>query len=260
MKLYLHYVKMGIKSQMVYKLSFFLLCVGQFFVPFFVFIGMYLLFDRFENLQGWTFTEVALLYGITHMAFALAEAFVRGFDSFPNLVKTGDFDRLLLRPVSTPLQVLGWKFEFTRIGRLLQGILIFSWVLSKIGLDWTLLKIICISGMLIGGIFIFSGLFIIFATVAFWTIEGLEIANIFTDGGRELSQYPLSIYAKSVRRFFTFVVPFAVVNVMPLSYLLEKPGYQSSLYAFMPYIGMFFIVPALFFWEFGVKHYKSTGS
>lgn len=260
MRLYLQYAKMGLKSQMIYKMSFFLLCVGQFFVPFFVFIGMFLLFQRFQTLDGWAFSEVALLYGITHMAFALSEALVRGFDAFPQLVKTGDFDRLLLRPVSTALQVMGWKFEFTRIGRLLQGTLVFIWAIQNINIEWTFLKIVCLFGMVLGGIFIFSGLFIIFATMAFWTIEGLEIANIFTDGGREMSQYPLSIYAKGVQRFFTFIIPFAAVNVIPLRYLLDKVPHATASYAFIPYLSILFIIPALLFWQFGVKHYKSTGS
>ena len=260
MKLFFKYAKMWLKSQMVYKTSFILLCIGQFFVPFFVFIGLFLLFERFETLAGWQFSEVALLYGVTHMAFSIAEALVRGFDSFSRLVVTGDFDRLLVRPVPTALQVLGSKFEFTRIGRLLQGLIIFTWAIFNIQLEWTLLKAICVTLMIFGGVFIFAGLFIIFATVAFWTIQGLEIANIFTDGGREMSQYPLSIFTKPIQRFFTYIVPFASVNILPLNYLLDKPGFDSVFYAFVPLMGFLFIVPALLFWNFGVGRYKSTGS
>ena len=254
------YAKMWLKSQLEYRTSFILLCIGQFFVPFFVFIGLYLLFDRFDNLAGWTFSEVAFLYGTIHIAFSISEALVRGFDSFSGLVMSGNFDRILVRPRSTALQVLGSKFEFTRIGRLIQGVLIFSWAMQNIEVQWTFLKFICAFGMIIGGVFIFSGLFIIFATFSFWTIQGLEIANIFTDGGREMSQYPLSIYAKPVQKFFTYVVPFALVNIYPLNFILERPGYTHLLYAFIPYMGILFIFPALLFWSFGVKRYKSTGS
>ncbi len=260
MRLFLKYAKMWLKSQLEYRTSFILLSIGQFFVPFFVFIGMYFLFQRFDTLANWKFEEVALLYGSIHMAFSISEALVRGFDSFSNLVVTGDFDRLLVRPVSTALQVLGSKFEFTRIGRLLQGSIIFIWAILHLAIKWTFLKIVCVILMVIGGTFIMSGLFIIFATMSFWTIQGLEIANIFTDGGREMTQYPLSIYAKSIQKFFTYVVPFAVVNILPLNYLLDKTGYTFWGYAFIPLIGILFIIPSLLFWNFGVKHYKSTGS
>ena len=48
----------------------------------------------------------------------------------------------------------------------------------------------------------FTGIFILAATLCFWTIQGLEVANIFTDGGREMAQYPLIIYQKWVTVFF----------------------------------------------------------
>ncbi len=260
MRIFLRYAKMWLKSQMVYKTSFILLCIGQFFVPFFVFVGLYLLFDRFDTLSGWSFSEIALLYGVVHMAFSISECLVRGFDSFSTLVRTGDFDRLLVRPLPTALQVLGSKFEFTRIGRLLQGIIIFVIGVSGIDVQWTLLKMSAVAFMVIGATFIMSGLFIIFATFSFWTIEGLEIANIFTDGGREMTQYPLLIYAKPIQKFFTFIVPFGVVNYIPLMYLLDRGPYDHPVYAFIPLMGVLFILPSLLFWNFGVKHYKSTGS
>lgn len=258
--LIVQYAKLWLKSQLIYKTSFILLCIGQFFVPFFVFLGAYLLFDQFKTLDGWAFSEVALLYGTIHIAFALSESIVRGFDSFSSLVVSGDFDRILVRPVSTVVQVVGSKFEFTRIGRLIQGTIIFIWAITHIAVQWTFLKMFTVFFMIIGGVFIMSGLFIIFATMSFWTIQGLEFANIFTDGGREMSQYPISIYAKPIRKFFTFVVPFAAVNIYPLRYLLDQPGYTSHLYAFMPLAAVLFIIPALMIWSFGVKHYKSTGS
>jgi len=119
MRLYFKYMSILFKSQMQYRTSFLLLCAGQFFVPFAVFAGMYFLFERFGGLPGWTFHEAALCFGVIHMAFSLAECFVRGFDAFSRLIVHGGFDRLLVRPRGTVIQVLGSNFEFTRFGRML---------------------------------------------------------------------------------------------------------------------------------------------
>ncbi len=260
MKLYSLYAKMWLKSQMVYKKSFILLCIGQFFVPFFVFIGIVLLFHRFDTIQGFSFEEVGLLYGTTHMAFAISECFARGFDSFSRLVTSGDFDRVLLRPVSTVTQVLGSRFEFTRIGRLVQSLIVLGIVLRRAEIAWTPLKMMAMLFMVVGGIAIYSGIMMVFAAFCFWTIEGLEIANIFTDGGREMSQYPLSIYSKGIQRFFTFVIPFAAVNYLPLGFILGSEGYTNVFYAVLPLVGLLFLLPCRAIWAFGVRHYKSTGS
>lgn len=260
MKLYFRYMSILFKSQMEYRISFILLSIGQFFVPFLVFISMFLLFQRFPSIGGWSLYETALCYSIIHLSFSLSECFARGFDAFSSLIVKGDFDRVLVRPRSTILQVLGSKFEFTRIGRLAQSIIVLIFSLSHLTVTWSFYKITTLILMVISGIFIFTGIYILGATLCFWTIEGIEVINIFTDGGREMAQYPLSIYKEWVQKFFTFVIPFGTVNYIPLMFILDKVEGNNILYMLIPTLGMMFIVPCLLIWSFGVKHYKSTGS
>lgn len=256
--LYWKYVKILFKSQFEYRTSFILLSIGQIFVPFSVFLGIYFLFQRFQEIKGWSLWEVALCYGIIHIAFSLTECFARGFDNFSRLVVTGDFDRILVRPRSTIVQVLGSQFEFTRIGRLFQAVVIFIIALTKVQIDWNIIKILTFILMIISGIFIFAGIYMIGATLCFFTIEGLEVINILTDGGREISQYPINIYKDWVKKLFTFVIPYGVVNYLPLLYVLGKNN--QVIYAFTPLLGILFIIPCILIWNYGVKHYLSTGS
>ncbi|MDF2699781.1 MAG: hypothetical protein K0Q49_1337 [Haloplasmataceae bacterium] len=258
MKIYFKYLKILLKSQMEYRTSFILLSTGQFFVPFLIFISIFLLFQRFPNIGGWSLYEVALCYSIIHIAFSLSECFARGFDSFSSTVIKGDFDRILVRPLSTIIQVLGSKFEFTRVGRFTQSVIVLIFSLSNLSITWEIYKIMTLILMVISGVFIFVGIYMIGATLSFWTIEGLEVINIFTDGGREISQYPLNIYQDWIKKFFTYVIPFGTVNYLPLMYLLDKTN--RSIFMLAPLLGILFIIPCIFIWNFGVKHYKSTGS
>lgn len=260
MKLYFKYIAVLLKAQMQYRVSFWLLSLGQFFVPFSVFAGLYFLFERFGSIKGWSFYEVALCFSVIHMAFSISECCARGFDSFSGLVSSGEFDRVLVRPRNTIVQVMGSKFEFTRIGRLTQSITVLIIALINLHVYWNAAKVITLILMVISGIFIFAGIFILAATLCFWTVQGIEVANIFTDGGREMSQYPLNIYKKWVTRFFTFVIPFGFVNYYPLMYILGKVNSNEILYMLSPLLGIAFVVPCLVVWRFGVRHYRSTGS
>lgn len=260
MKLYLRYMSILFKSQMEYRTSFILLSIGQFFVPFLVFVSIYLLFQRFPSVGGWSLYEVSLCYGITHMAFSISECFARGFDSFSGLIVKGDFDRVLVRPRGTIVQVLGSRFEFSRIGRLTQAVIVLVFSIANLSLDWDIYKIITLVLMIASGIFIFSGIYMLGATLCFWTVEGLEIINMFTDGGREISQYPLSIYNEWIRKFFTYVIPFGVVNYIPLMFILGKVQGDALLHMITPLSGFVFLIPCVIMWNLGVKHYKSTGS
>jgi len=251
---------MVIKSFLQYRLSMWLTIIGQFFVSFFAFLGMYLLFQRFGTINGWTFGEVALCFAVIQTSFAITECYARGFDLFSGFIIRGDFDRILLRPRSTILQVFGSNFEITRIGRLVQSFIVLGLALSWLKTSLDLMKIFTLLFMIISGVFIFTGIFMLGATICFFTIQGLEIVNIFTDGGKEIAAYPLNIYNKWIVRFFTFIIPFACINYLPLMFIVGKAGNNELLYMLTPLFGILFIVPCIFVWRFGVRHYLSTGS
>nr|MDD6336463.1 ABC-2 family transporter protein [bacterium] len=91
-----------------------------------------------------------------------------------------------------------------------------------------------------------------------FTTEGLEVFNILTDGGREFGQYPLSIYGKGVLKFFTFIVPLALVQYYPFLYLIGQS--TNPVYPLLPLAGAVFILPCYGIWRIGLRHYRSTGS
>jgi len=260
MKLYFKYMVLLFKAQMQYRASFLFLTLGQCLTPFTAFAGLYFMFDRFGQLKGWELHEVLLCFAVTMITFSITEIFARGFDTFSSLVVSGDFDRLLVRPRSTVVQVLGSRFEFARIGRLILSTGVLVWAAIHVNVDWTLLKIVSLLLMVASGVVIFTGIFIVAASVSFWTVQGLEIANIFTDGGREMTQYPLSIYRTWVRRFFTFVIPFGCFNYLPLMFILGRTEGSGIVYALSPLAGFLFLIPCLIVWRIGVRHYRSTGS
>ena len=244
---------------MQYPGSFVATSLGAFASTITDFIGLWALFARFRQIEGWTFAEVALLYGVISVSFAVADGLTRGFDVFGDLfVKTGDFDRLLVRPRSTVLQVVGYELRATRIGRFGQGVLAWAIGAHLANVDWTLGAWATLGFAVLGGIALFSGILVLQATLAFWTVESLEIANTLTYGGVEAAQYPIDIYARWFRNFLTFVVPLACVSYFPVAAVLGRGG--APLPRFTPVLGFVFLALALWIWRFGVRHYTSTGS
>jgi ABC-2 type transport system permease protein len=259
LRLYLRYAGISVRGQMQYRASFWMFSLGQLFATGVEFLGIWALFARFGSLRGWSLAEVALFYGVVNIAFACADALARGFDMFPQQVKSGDFDRLLLRPRSTALQVAGGEVLLTRAGRLLQGLVVLLWAAAALHVAWSAAKVALLAAMIAGGTCIFYGLFVLQATLSFWTIETLEIMNTMTYGGSETAQYPLTIYRPWFRQFFTFVVPLACMNYLPASIILGR-GEPSAWQWLSPAAGVLFLVLTLQLWKVGVRHYHSTGS
>lgn len=258
MRLYLKYFSIHLKSVLQYKMSFLLTVIGQFLASFNVFLGVYFMFRRFNKVMDFTYSEVLLCFAVVLMQFSLAECFARGFDTFSSTISNGEFDRIMVRPRNEILQVLSSKIEFTRVGRMIQAIVMLVYGIAKSDVIWSMDKVITVIFMIIAGALVFSGLFLIYAAFCFFTTQGLEFMNIFTDGAREHGKYPIGIYGKRVLQFCTFIIPFALVQYYPLLYILDK---QAKLYyRFLPLLACMFIIPCYVFWRVGVKHYKSTGS
>lgn len=258
MKLYFKFISIQLKSQMQYKASFFMTAVGQFLVSFSAFLGVYFMLSRFHSVKGFEFSEILICFSVVLTSFAISECFVRGFDVFPRLIQSGNLDRILLRPRNEVFQVLTSNIEFTRFGRLLQALLMLAYAVPTSGIVWSFDKIMTVVLMIIGGIAVFSSLFVLYAGISFFTIEGLEFMNIFTDGSKEFGKYPISIYGKGILKFYTYVVPIALFQYYPFLYLVGRS--DSIGLMFLPLLGFLFMIPCYSFFRFGLRRYKSTGS
>jgi ABC-2 type transport system permease protein len=262
LRVYCRCLAASARAQMQYRASFVLLSLGQLLATGIDFLAIWALFARFGNLRGWRLPEVALLYSLIHLSWGVADSLGRGFDRFETLVKSGDFDRVLLRPRSAAFQVACRSLQL-RVGRILQAGVVLAWAFSALEVTWDLPRVALLILTVLGGAAFFYGLVVLQATLAFWTIESLEVMNTMTYGGVETAQYPLSIYRGWFRRFFTFVVPLACVSYYPGLALLGRPdplGVPSWVGWVSPVLGFGFLWLATRVWRFGVRHYLSTGS
>lgn len=262
LRLYARYVAVSVRSQLQYRTSVILLALGHLMTTGLEFFSVWALFERFGTIAGWTLPEVALLYGMANVAFSIAEAAGRGFDIFDQEVKSGEFDRVLLRPRGTAFQVGARHFQLHRVGRLLQGLFVLAYAMLTVEVAWSLPQLGLVLAAIAAGACLFVGIFVLQATLAFWTIESLEIVNTVTYGGVELTQYPLSIYTDGFQRFFTYVLPLAFLNYVPAMALLDRPSVVGPpwLAWASPLVGIVFLLACLQIWSLGVRHYQSTGS
>lgn len=258
MGLYLKYFSMHLKAELEYKKAFIIALISKMATSVFSFISIIFLFDKFGNIDGYTFENILICFSISYLGFSTAECFFRAFDHFDKMISNGEFDRMLVRPKNIILQVLGAEIEFNRVSRTLVALTIFIGVLIR---EPELLRpdrLLTLILMMIGTIVIYAGLFILKAGITFFTTQSLEIMNIFTDGARDLAQYPLSIYQEWVKNFFTYILPLALVNYFPLLYVIGKS--DNKFYIILPIVAMLFVIPCYMVWKIGLKKYKSTGS
>lgn len=255
--LYGRYAKISLRAQLVYRATFVMKTIGHLLVTGIEFFGIWALFARFGTLGGWSLREVALIYGGTDIAFAITNGIGRGFDKFGTILKAGDFDRMLLRPRSPELQLLGYELQLMRVGRLAQGLAVLVWAGAAIA--WTPATVLVLIASIIGTACTFFGLVVLQATSAFWTIETLEVWNAFTYGGNYAAQYPMAIYRQWFQRFFTAVIPLALTSYYPARAILGRDSI-GAVHVLGPLAGVAFLALSFAVFRIGIRHHASTGT
>jgi ABC-2 type transport system permease protein len=250
------------RSQLQYRTSLALELLGVFLTTFLDFVAILILFEQVPALGGWSVEEVAFLYGISGIAFALSDLAVGHLDTFPRTIRDGTFDLVLVRPLGSLIQVVASDFALRRFGKLAQSLLVLAVVLPRLEVDWTAGRVAMVPLAIVSGALIFSAVWVGLATIAFWIVDSIEFVNAFTYGGSFLTQYPVSIFGPWVRRLLAFVIPMAFVCYFPALYVLDKPdelGLPHWLSFASPAVAVLTVLVAGLLWRNAVRHYRSAG-
>lgn len=257
-RLYFLYISAVLKSTMEYKLSFVLVVIGRFIVDFNGFLGIYFIFTKFSQIKGYSYGEVMLCFSIMQMSFSIAECIGSGIMTLSGIIRRGEFDRILLRPCSPILQVLGTKFEISRIGPMGTAVIMLIVGIRNSSVTFQVSTIATLVLMIVGGIILFLGIFLLGSSICFFLIDDPTITHILTYGGKEHGKYPFDIYGKGIMGFCTYIIPYTLVQYYPLQYLLGKSG--NWYYSLYPFGTILFFIVCYVVWKFGMAHYKSCGS
>lgn len=253
-----------VRSQTQYRTSFTIDLVFSTLISALDIVTVFVLFSVAGGLGGFGGPAVLLIAGMAALAFAIADLVFGNADRLRELVRSGDFDALLLRPLPSLAQLLAGNFAPRRLGRAAQGLVVYGLGLGIADIDWSPAKVALAVVTPLAGAVLFGCLFVMGATVAFWWVESGEIANSVTYGGRDFTSYPLTMYGGGIfARVFSFGFGFAFVAYLPALALLDVPdplGVPSWLRWCSPLTSVLAVVAASAVWRVGVRHYRSTGS
>ncbi|HWL33277.1 MAG TPA: ABC-2 family transporter protein [Gaiellaceae bacterium] len=261
-RIYLRLIGARARSQLEYRASLALQIVGSALLTLLDFVMILVLFENVPELDGWSVQEVALLYGIAGISFALTDLIVGHLDLFPQMIRDGTFDQILVRPLPSLLQVIASDFSLRRIGKVLQGVAVLTVALAAADIDWTLGRAVMVPLAIVSGVLIYTGVWIALATIAFWIVDAIEFVNAFTYGGNFLSAYPITIFGRWLRNLVLFVIPIAFVAYFPALYILDRPdelGLPDGLRYASPFVAVLTVLVARVVWENAVRHYRSAG-
>ncbi len=260
---YLLLVRMWMRASSQYRVSLLLTTLAQVLTTCLDLIALLIIYTQVKTLAGFTLAETLYLYGTTRLAFALSDVVASGVESLSTMIRLGNFDLVLIRPVSSLAQVLADQFTPKRFGKLVAPIVTLGWALDELPVHWTVLKAAVCVGTIVSGFVIYCALWVLTGCISFIAVDAQEVANSFTYGSEFATEYPLTIFGRPLGLALTFVLPVAFVTWQPSLFVLghadpfELPGFLrfSSPLAAAALSGL-----AALAWRACIRHYRSTGS
>lgn len=255
--LYFSLLKISLKEILIYRIDCIVGIFSQLIVQLVSLIFMFVVFNNTEDIAGWNFKQILLLYGITRISIGIqGYCFDSLYDIGPKYIKNGDFDKILLRPVHPLISIIGSSREFVSIADVILGLVITTCMLIQLSIPITAFLIIKILFFSIVGALIVGAICTIFSISSFWTYRSNEVIwsfyRMYT-----FTEYPISIYNKFIRILVTFILPFAFVAYYPtMAYL----GINKYMIYLSPVVAIVLWIIAVKVWNWALNKYRSTGT
>ena len=253
------FVAQYLKKLMEYKVDFMLGAVGILLTQVMQIAFLGIIFSQIPALIGWSFEEILFIYGFSLIAKSMDHLFTDNLWMVGyRIVRKGDFDKYLTRPINTLYHVIAENFCVDAFGEVLTCILLLGYAIPKLNMPfyWYMIPLVLV--VVVFATLIYTSLKIMTAAIAFWTKASGHIIHMLYMTN-DFSKYPVSIYNKAVQTIITYVIPFAFTAYFPASYFLTG---ENMLFCIGGTViaGSVLFALAVFVWSRGLRAYESAGS
>jgi ABC-2 type transport system permease protein len=255
-------LRVGLSAALQYRADFVMTALGAVFYEAvsLAFVGVVI--NAFGTIGGWTLTEVAFIYGIRSMGHAIHSVLSGQLWAIDHVVRSGEFDRYLLRPVHPLIQLMTRRFQITAIGDLLFGlaVLVITAVLATIA--WNPVSVTFLVAAVIGSALTESAVMLITGSVTFRLLASTPLLSVIDTVFVTFGPYPLNVLPRTVAYLLTFVIPLAFTAYLPAAILL---GRTDDLYvpiwlaAASPAVGVLLYIAAAKLFSQQMRSYSSPG-
>ena len=257
-KLYGYFLKQRFKILMEYRVNFLIGATSTMFVQAAGLLALWVIMSQIPDLNGWTFDEVLLIYGLITLSESITHMFADNLWTVGwQYIRSGEFDRFLVRPIDPLFHLLADRFCHDGIGNFLVGTALIAKAMADLHIVWTPLLLLYLVIAALSGGAIFIALNLITATSAFWLMDSIPVTQIVFNM-HQFARYPLPIYPRAIGLLLTWLIPYGFASFYPASYLL---GRDVGLLAWLgPLVAVTLLVLSYRVWLFGLRHYAGTGS
>lgn len=217
-----------------------------------------LIWLRVGGFGGLSPYEMLFFTGTFHLADSIYMIFTFfGIMEIPELVRRGDMDYLLTKPVPSQFLTTFRSFSWYSLVDLILGLAMIGYAMVHLNFHFTWSGVFIFIFMLTCGATISYSLSCIVMTLSFILIAVDAIWTVFFEIG-EFERYPMGIYPSPWKMIFSITLPMIMVANFPAYFALGKLTVSQLIWFFIASVILFLVSQS--FWQYGLKKYQSASS
>jgi ABC-2 type transport system permease protein len=221
------------------------------------------IFAKTSVVADWGETEYLFFVGCYFALEGILETFfLENCNEFADLVRTGDLDFYLLKPIDEQFLVTCRKIDWSTAPNFLMGVSVMGLALWQMGWEFDAGQAGLFLLMFGCGIAIAYSFLLLLTSTSMWFMRNqslFEMWWLFTS----LMRYPKEIFSQSwawpIGIFFTFIVPVLLVVNIPARTMV-KTFYEPGFILFMLVVTVILLWASRRFFKFALGLYRSASS
>ena len=242
-------IKYALQREMLNKVTFFSNIIFMILNNACFIIQWVIIYSLKNNVGGYSFKQILLLWGIAAGTFGVAHFFFKEAFNLSDTINTGKLDAYLIQPKNVLISSITSSVEVSCIGDMIYG-----WIMLFL-YGFSIKNALLFLFFSITGGLIIASLAVIFGSLSFWFGRVEIVANTINNLMTTFATYPEGIFKGFVKVLFYTLLPIGFVNYIPINLLNEFSLLQFGIVVF---ITILFIALAFFLFYKGLKRYSSS--
>lgn len=103
---------------------------------------MAIIFSNIPNLKGWEYNQVIFIYGFSLLPKGIDHLLSDNLWNLGhNIVRKGEFDKYMIRPINSLFYVISEKFQVDAFGEIFTGIALLVFTMKHLNYEFSIIKV-----------------------------------------------------------------------------------------------------------------------
>ena len=262
LRLLLVFCRLGLIREMAFRGNFVIKVIVEALWLCFLLVFYRVIFANTSRVADWTESQYLFFLGCYFTLEGLMETlFLSNCNEFAELVRTGDLDFYLLKPIDEQFLITCRYIEWSTIPNVFMGTSLMAVGLYRTGWAFDPIQMALFIALFVCGVGITYSFLLFLTSVSVWMMRNQSLYEMWWLV-TSLMRYPKDIFAGTwfapVSWFFTFIVPVLIIVNVPACGMVKV--LEPQLVLFMLAATVVLLLGSRIFFRFALQKYRSASS